>query len=126
MKPSVLQWCDVGVRLDLPDAVVTEVAARMRLFCIHPLWAALSKKKEPGNDSILVICDNHAIARMGMFGFKKTTAVRNGFRNNYRCMGRTVCLCDSEEDARLILNTLRQSSPGIEILVLKIMGYKMC
>jgi len=126
MGPSMLEWCTIAVHKKLPDKLIQEVAAKMRHFSVHPLWAALSQKKEVGyNDAILVICDNHAVARMGMFGFKKTVLVHNGFRNNYKCMGRTICFCDTEEDARLILHTLRQASPGLEIMVLKITGYKL-
>jgi hypothetical protein len=121
MKPSVLQWCDAAIRLNVPDDVATDVAFRMRPFYVHPVWLALSKKEV--RDPILVMCDDMAVARMGLFGYKKTHVVR-GFKNNYRLSnGKTICLCCNEKDGSDILCTLKRTKPGLNVMILRLYGF---
>jgi hypothetical protein len=116
MKPSVLQWVNVAVRLNLPDDVVTEVACRMRSFWVHPVYSALSSKDN--TNPILVICDNPSVARMGMRPFRSKAVGK--FRNCYQCNGRMVCLCGSDEEAGFVLDSLGNVD---DARVFKIMGY---
>jgi hypothetical protein len=121
MQPSVAEWCLAGVRLDLPDDIVTEVACLMRSFHVHPVWVALSKKKKI-YAPIIVLCDDMDVARMGLYGYKKKP-IQRGQRDNYYCNGKTVFFCYDGEEGDMVLRMLKQSNPDDDVVVLKITGY---
>lgn len=127
MQPSVLQWCDAGVRMNLPDEVVTEVACHMKHFHVHPVWLALSKKTKKNSTDVpmIVMCDDIQVARMGLYGFKdKKQVIRSSRRDNYICNGKTIFFCYDGEDGDMVLRLLKKTNPEMEVMILRLTGYK--